>query len=342
MAALSHFDADRYLERPAKDHYIFLIFGADQGLVSERSRKLIQFFLGSERDTREAVELAGDIVAADPLTLVDEANSIDMFGGPRRVIRINVGAKSILPALDLIAQAPPANCAIILQSGEIRRDAPLRKWIERQAFSVSIECRADDSRDLQRLIDAELKGANLSIDPDARDALGAMLGEDRLSTRSELTKLFFYVRGQQSVTLEHVHAILHDASALGIDAATIALFSGQSVRAMEHLNKALQLGVDANMIFGATLRYAMAAHRSRAEIEQGANFDDALQTLLRQVNGYGRKSEIAEHLRRISAMRWQAAIEAISDGLSRLRKDNVLSEERITRIFLNLTMSQRH
>ena len=70
-----------------------------------------------------------------------------------------------------------------------QREAPLRKWVEKQNFAASIECSADDARDIQRLLDVELKRANLSIDPEARELLSEILGDDRLSTRSEIEKL---------------------------------------------------------------------------------------------------------------------------------------------------------
>ncbi len=294
---------------------------------------------GGGRDPLQLVDFAGDLIASDPMSLIDEANTISLFGGGGRVIRIAVSHKSILPALDLIAQAPPNDCLIIIEAGELKRDAPLRKWIENKSFAASIECRSDDAKDIQRLIDSELKVANLSIEPDARDALGAMLGEDRLSTRSELSKLFLYTRGQPSITLEHINEILHDASALNIDAAITATFSGRPTEAIELANKAMQSGVDTNVLVANTLRYAMALHRGRTEIDKGAPFDDALQTMLRQFNAYSRKSEVAAHLRNASRAKLDSIVAALHDIVKKTRKNNYLTDESVTRLFLAFALS---
>ncbi|WP_294535613.1 DNA polymerase III subunit delta [uncultured Rhodoblastus sp.] len=339
MAIVSHHEADRYLLRRNPDHFLFLIFGADPGLVAERCRTLLRSVIGDSRESLQLVALAGDQIAADPLTLIDEANSIGLFGSADRVIRISLGGKSLLPALEWIAQAPPVDCLIVVEAGELKRDAPIRKWIDKQTFAASIECLGDDAKDIQRLIDAELKAANLTIEPDARDALGAMLGEDRLSTRSELGKLVLYAHGQGAITLAHIDEILNDASAMNIDAAIFALFSGRPALTVELVNKALRSGIDANALLGQTTRYALALHRGLVETENGGSFDGALQIVLRQFNAYNRKAEITSHLRNASRVKIETIIKALQDLVKRTRQANYLGEEYVARLFLAFAAS---
>ena len=120
-------------------------------------------------------------IAADPLKLLDEANSIGMFGGARRAIRVDVGGKSVIPALEPLLKAPPPDCIIILEAGPLKRDAPLRRLVEADPLGVSIECNLDSFKDVLRLIDDEVRAAGLSIEPAAREILAHSLGEDRLS-----------------------------------------------------------------------------------------------------------------------------------------------------------------
>jgi DNA polymerase-3 subunit delta len=336
MAVVSHQDADQFLAKANNNYRIILVFGPDQGLVFERSRKVLRSVIGIKGDAMQIVDLAGDAIAADPAILLDEANAINMFGGDARVVRIAAGGRSFLPALDLVSQSP-ASSVIIIEAGELKRDAALRKWVEQQDFAVAIECRADDRKDIQRLIDAEIKIAQLALAPDAREALGAMLGEDRLSTRSELEKLTLYAHGQSTITVEHINEILHDASALGVDAVIAAIFSGKSAQVVELVHKALQIGVDTNALVAALLRYALALHRCRADIDAGASFDGALQSLLRQVYGYNRKAEISNQLRQIRLPVIEQMIAALFDVVRTIRRSNSLGEQRTIRSFLALS-----
>jgi DNA polymerase III subunit delta len=333
MVAIAHHDADRYVLRPSSAHYLFLIFGPDQGRRSERSQTLMRSLLGVERDTQQPIDLSGDEIAADPYILADEAHAGDMFSAARRVIRVGVGGKSILHGLDLLVRAPPADCIILLEAGDLRRDASLRKWFDQQSIAASIECRADDTKDIQKLIDTELKLANLTIDPNTRESLGAMLGEDRMASRSALTKLILYAHGQTTITNKHLNEILHDESVLSIDAVISALFSGRPTQVTELFQKALQNGIDINVIIAAALRYASALHRGRIEIESGAAFDDSLQVILRQFNGFNRKPEIASHLRDVDRNKMQMIISALSEITKTTRQTNLLTQQRVGRLF---------
>jgi DNA polymerase-3 subunit delta len=335
MAVVSHQDADQFLAKAHSNYRMILVFGPDQGLVFERSRKVLHAVIGVKGDGMQVVDLAGDAIAADPATLVDEANAINMFGGDARVVRIAAGARSFLPALELVSQSP-ASSVIIIEAGDLKRDAALRKWVEAQDFAVSIECRADDRKDIQRLIDAEIRIAQLTLAPDAREVLGAMLGEDRLSTRSELEKLTLYAHGQSTIHVEHINEILHDVSTLGVDAVIAAIFSGKPAEVVERVQKALQIGVDVNALVAALLRYALALHRCLADIDAGASFDGALQSLLRQVYGYNRKAEISSQLRQLKLPVIEQVISAVFDVVRLMRRSNALGEQRTVRSFLAL------
>lgn len=334
MAAIAHKDAERYIARPDRAHFLFLVFGADQGLIIERSQGLLASIAKDRRQSAHLIDLSGDAIASDPLMLADEAHSIGLFDGPYRAIRISLGAKSILPALENIERSPPTDTTILLQAGELKRDAPIRRWVEKQSFGASIECAADDARDIQRLLDAELKRANLTIEPEARDILSEILGDDRLSTRSEMDKLVLYAQGQTIITVNHVNELLLDATAVNLDALMSAIFSGQSERIIELTSKLSIADIDINRMSATALRYALAIQRARAEMDDGASAEDSLQTLLRQLNGYKRKAEIAATLSHSQLEKTTSFVEAIYNALKATRKVNVLSDERFARLGL--------
>lgn len=342
MAAIAHREADRYIERPDRAHFLFLVFGADQGLISERSRRLLASIATNGRQAQNIIDLSGDAIAQDPLILVDEAHSIGLFDGPSREIRVMLGGKSILPALEMIERSPPASSTIVLIAGELKRDAQIRKWIERQPFAASIECSLDDARDIQRLLDAELKRANLTIEPEAREILSEILGDDRMSTRSEIDKLLLYAKDQSTVTVEHVHDILLDATAVNLDTLLSGTFTGRPERIIEASSKLSLADLDVNRLFAAALRYALAIHRARAEIESGASPDEALQILLRLVNGFKRKSEVATELRQAQSAKTVDFVNAIYVAIKDLRHNNILGDERFARLMLAMARSMQN
>ncbi|WP_374546774.1 DNA polymerase III subunit delta [Rhodoblastus sp.] len=341
MAALAHRDADRYIDRPDRGHFLFLVFGADHGLIYERARRLLAATTDDAVAWRDAIELSGDAIASDPLLLIDEAHSIGLFDTASRAIRVNLGAKSVLPALEMIERSPPSNSVIILIAGDLKRDAAIRKWIEKQPFAASIECAMDDARDVQRLLDAELKRANLSIEPEAREILAETLGDDRLSTRSEIEKLLLYAKDQSTVTVEQINDLLLDATAVDLDSILSAIFTGETETVAELSNKVSFADIDANRLFAAVLRYALAIHRARGEIDGGARQDESFQSLLRLVNGFKRKDSVAKELQLSRLDKTTDFITAAYDALKTSRQRNILTDERLLRLLLAMAQSTR-
>ncbi len=166
MSAIRSGDADRFVARPPPETKLFLVFGSDSGLVRERARKLLRGLVDDPADPFQLVELDGDELAGDPLRLADEANTIPLFGG-RRAVHVELGGKNILPALEPLLTAP-AESAVLVEAGALKRDNALRKLFEKERGAAAIECSPDTAADVQRLINDEMKAAGLTLDDDAR------------------------------------------------------------------------------------------------------------------------------------------------------------------------------
>src|SRR5579872_1002858 len=187
MVAVKSSEIPRFLKKPPAEIFLFLVCGTDAGLISERTKALIAGAIEDAKDPFQFLRLNGDDLAADPLRLADEANTIPLFGG-RRAILIDAGGKNFIPALEPLLHAPPRDCTVVIEAGNIKRDAPLRRLLEKDARAAVIECYPDSARDLAQLVEQELTAENLSIEPEAKALLISLLGQDRLSTRGELGK----------------------------------------------------------------------------------------------------------------------------------------------------------
>ena len=102
----------------------------------------------------------------------------------------------------------------------------MRTLCERGKNTAAIQCYPDSARDIERLIDAEAAEAGLTMTAGAKVYLVSRLGQDRLSTRAELEKLMLYAHGAGEIRLDHVEAIVSDASSLLADKAVNAAFDG--------------------------------------------------------------------------------------------------------------------
>jgi len=120
-------EADRFLSRPDPAIRIVLIYGADEGLVAERTATFVKAVTGASDDPFSHIRLEPSALSEDPGRLADEAHAIPMFGG-RRAISIRMsGNWQIMPALEAIVAAPPADAWVVIAAGDLRKTSPIRR-----------------------------------------------------------------------------------------------------------------------------------------------------------------------------------------------------------------------
>ena len=80
------------------------------------------------------------------------------------------------PAVEAVIAAPSNECRIVIEAGNLGKSAPLRALCEKAKAAAALPCYADNERALSQLIEEEMRAANLTIAPDARAALIALIG----------------------------------------------------------------------------------------------------------------------------------------------------------------------
>src|SRR5215470_19066364 len=213
MVALKAGEVDAFVARPDAARPIVLVYGPDLGLVRERAEAIIRASVDDPRDPFALVRLDGDDLSGDPTRLVDEAQTVPLFGG-RRAIHLRVGGKNVQGALERLLEVKLQDCRVVIEAGDLRRNSPIRALCEGARNAAAIACYPDNEEKLGRLIDDEMRAAGLAIDEDARAALVPLLGGDRRASLSEIRKLALYAQGQDRVGLDDIVAVIADASSL--------------------------------------------------------------------------------------------------------------------------------
>jgi DNA polymerase III subunit delta len=334
MVAVRSGEADRYVSRPPGNIVVYLLFGADAGLVAERARKIIARSVEDAKDPFQFLRLAGDELADDPLRLADEANTMPLFGG-RRAIAISAQGKSLVAALEPVLAAPPPDCTIVIEAGALKRDSPLRRLCETRAAAAALECNSDTAKDLAELIDSELRGAKLEIEPEAKTLLVSLLGLDRLTTRSELDKLLLYAHGAGRVGVEHIAAIVADASSLVIDSAVNGAFEGDIAAVEATAERVFREGGNYNLLLGTALRHATALHRARLDAESGRAESGGYG------GGYRRSAAFDRHLRAWTSDGLARSIGGLSQAIAKARREPMLANMIAVRALWSVAMAAK-
>jgi DNA polymerase III subunit delta len=278
MVAVRPSDAESFVARPDPKRPIVLLFGPDAGLVRERAEAIVRASVDNTDDPFSLVRIDGDDLSGNPLRLVEEANTIPLFGG-KRAVWVKAGSRNIVPAVEALIGAPSPDCRVVIEAGDLRRNAALRVVCEKAKTVAAIACYPDAERDLARLIDEEMREAGLTMAPDVRAVLVPFLGGDRQATRSELRKLALYAHGRGQVTVEDVLAVAADASALALDGAVDAAFAGRLPDVEQQFAKARAAGTSPGSIVSGALRQLAQLHRLRLAVESGSSVASAVENM---------------------------------------------------------------
>ena len=339
MVALRGRDIDAYLANPDAGRPIALLYGPDAGLVRERADALIAGSVDDPGDPFSLVRIDGDELSAEPSRLVDEAMTVPLFGG-RRALRVKAGSRNFASGVATLTEMPPVDCRVVIEAGELRPDAPLRKLCERARTAVAIACYPDTERDLARLIDDELRAANLRIAPDARAALTASLGGDRQASRNELRKLTLYAHGAREVTLDDVTAVISDASDLKIDPIVDGAFTGNPKLVETEFAKALAAGTYPGMILSAAQRHAASLHKASLAMDEGASAASAAESGFARLH-FSRKGHVETALRNFSAARLRGVIEQLAVAALESRRQAALAAAIAQRALMAIAVNAR-
>ncbi len=339
MVALKGAEIDAFVARPDPKRPVVLVYGPDAGLVRERVSALIRASVDDPADPFSLVQLSGDDLAADPARLADEATTFPLFGS-RRAIWIKAGGKNFASAVESLSTVTLTDCRVILEAGDLKRNAPLRVLCERAKSAVSLPCYRDGDREIDRLIDDEMKRARMAITPPARALLLSLLGADRQASRRELEKLTLYALGTTEIDVDDVIAVTADAAGLALDDLIDATFAGNVAGVDVQFVKARAAGTAANTVLLAALRQVSQLHQLRLSIDGGASFSEALERSFFARN-FRRRRLVEAALRTWTTERLRRAMGLIADAVRDVRVQGALADSIASRALLGIARAGR-
>jgi len=339
MTAVKSSDVDRVIANPAPAYSIFLVFGPDTGLVRERVDALMRASVDDPCDPFALARIEGDELTANPARLVEEVHTVPLFGS-RRAVLVKAGSRNIGPAVEAVVNAPSPECRVIIEAGNLTKSSLLRGLCEKAKVAAALPCYPDNERALASLIDEEMRANNLTIGPDARGELIALLGADRQASRNEIRKLVLYAQGQKTIGLDDVIAVVADASQIALDGLVDAVFAGKAAEADNEFGKARASGSSPAAIVSAAIRQVANLHKMKLAIEGGDSIEFAMRRAAPPVH-FSRERAVSEALRAWTPARLVRAMEQLSEASLDMRRNSPLAESIAQRMLLSLARNAR-
>jgi DNA polymerase-3 subunit delta len=334
MVAVKAGQAESFLKQADPRLEAYLLYGPDEGLVSERSQSLARRIAEREAPPGEIVRMSDADLDEAPDRIEVELLTAPMFGG-RKIVRATAGRRINAALLKPLIEAGRLAGVLIVEGGNLRPDEGVRPVFEKCSTAAAIACFPDEARDIEGLIREVLSEGKLDISPEARAHLAARLGADRILSRSEIVKLALYVAGRPRIEVEDVDAIVGDASELALDKVVLAAVAGRVAEALAEHDRAVAAGEGPQTIILALQRHVQRLHRIRAALDAGRSLDEALRAIRPPLH-FKQRDAVAAATRQWTTDRLLAAVLRVGEGLKSARLGGTLESAHAERLILEI------
>lgn len=315
---------------------VLLLWGEDAGAIRQSAGQAVALSGVDPADPFAADTLSLADLAADAAQLPDKASTIP-FGGGRKLVRLAgvsgeepaTALRPLTEALQTALSLPLADVLILLPVPKLLdKSHALVKLVEQSPNGLSVRFFLDNERGLVTWLQAELRAAGKSPQPDALSLLASHLGADRELARRELEKLLLYVGNQPQITEEDVRASVAGATPADVFRLADAVGRRDPAATDRILQQLMEQGEDLNSAFNAVLRHLQRVSTLQ-QAATGQRLEDAVKALRPPVPA-PMQADLVQQARKYPPKRLSGlsayALEALASSRSGvLSADHVLS-----------------
>ena len=334
MVAIKSHLADNFIKDPQEGTLAYLIYGTDEGRITENAALLGKNWLLKFGDGGELIRIDERNLAENPDLVAIEVRSVPMFGG-RSVVRLTATSRIKPELIKELIELKPQNLMIV-EAGNLKPGSALRKLFEKSQHAAAIACFPDEVRDIARLIDDELIAKGFELSPAARAMLVASLGADRGVSRQELVKLALYSNGKPQIEIEDILATIGDSSQLAYDQLISYIMAGDAKAALNKLDRLLASGQSCAGLTTVLARHLARLYKVRALIESGRNAMEAVSSLRPPVH-FKQRDAMVQQARRLDPANIKKAIHLVQETVWRSRLQSELELTGTERLILILS-----
>jgi DNA polymerase-3 subunit delta len=312
--------------KPATAPALILVYGPDEGGVSENVKAIKANYLGRDFDPLQYVDMADMSLSGQPGHLSDEAAAMPMFGDTK-LVHVTGGGGAVPEAARLYlaglqgsgsGKGPQASL-VVISAGNLKPSAALRKLAEKEASAMALPCYALEARDITKLARGVLEKEHYRIDAQALDMLTARLATDRGIIQRELERLVLYKGPRQKadgpgmVTAEDIEAALGDQTQAGFDRLIDNVALGRLDAADRALARLAEAGTLAAFSLGPVRTHFKNQHLALGLMEKGTPQNQALAAFKPPLH-FRRKPLVEEQMRLWSSRKAARALSILNEA----------------------------
>ncbi|MEM1390696.1 MAG: DNA polymerase III subunit delta [Pseudomonadota bacterium] len=242
---LSGNSAARFAKKPDANFPLVLIFGDDEGVVSDLANDLIGAW--QNQSPANVISFDEDTVKRDPPALFDALEAQSLLGDGT-ILRLRTSGDKLFSILKDVLALPIERVAakLIVQSGVLNTRSKTRTAFEAGLNSAALQVFSDTDADVAGLVRASLDASNVTIEDEALAFFVAGLPGHRSLANAETEKLVIYAYDLgRPVSIKDVRALCETNADEDVYTAVQFALSGASDLAQAELDRVVDAGLSA-------------------------------------------------------------------------------------------------
>ena len=238
MVILRNKQAENFVSNPTNDTYGILLHGQDEGLISQRTNSLLNFYVKNKNDPFSLIRLNNKLLNDEEDLLENELNTFGLMGD-RKVILIEASSELNSKDVDVIKNSNGENL-VIIKCGELKSSSKLKMLCDKDQNFISIPCYQITPNDISSILNNLLSQKNLSMDRDTKQLIVNSLGRNYLESITEMNKILDPFGEGEHVSRDHVEKLLVNSENIIINDLVDNVFERKTQKISALLNSVLQ------------------------------------------------------------------------------------------------------
>ena len=271
---------ESYIKRPDSNIKAILLYGQNEGLIAEYTKKLTETVSKDLYDPFAVAYLDWSEIRGDVGALAAEYNSRSLMGVRRVVVLKDADNNLTKPLTEMLADTKSDTLLIICGAESINSKSSLVALANGKADMAAVACYEDRDENIASSAKKMLLDQGITFTNDAFMMLCARLSNDRKSNVNEIEKLITFVGNKKHFEVDDVKAVVVDQAISGVDDLCFYVFSGVKLKAVNSLKYLLNEGVEEVQIARALIKHVGRLLEAKGLMESGTPAAEAIKKVL--------------------------------------------------------------
>ena len=185
----------------------FLLYGENGGLKKDIKELINKTLSKDEKDTEHLLFFENDLIENED-TFYDTIYNGSLFGN-KKIITINNASDKIIDKIENVLEKCPENTFLFIISDNLEKKSKLRHLFEKSSDILCIPCYLDSERDLQHILQSELKKEKMKLSKEIINFLIDKSNNDRGNLKKEVEKIKILFKNKKELNINEIKSLIN-------------------------------------------------------------------------------------------------------------------------------------